>query len=179
MEQKTNQKICPNCHLVNADFVKVCLQCGYAFPKETVREISDSVITDLGNKPSNQSVKKCDNPKAPKKTCPSCGARVYINRAVCPECNYEFEFKGKKSSQNKQTTAKKVEIERTAGIPIKSYLCYLIPMLIWFLVCFFVLPLLYSKIGLWMLIVDFIAFCVAIGLGTFFGYMAEEHHPKR
>jgi len=179
MDSQPNKKICPHCYFTNDDFAKVCIKCGYAFPKESIKELPDSRKMDDDETPSPQTTQKSDNPKAPKKTCPVCGARVYINRAVCPECDHQFEFKRKKTMTNQQPTQHKDEIKRSPGLPIKSYLFYVIVLAIWFSACYFLLPLLYSKIGLWIVVVEFFAFCVSIGVGVLGGTMAEGSYAYR
>lgn len=179
MDSQPNKKICPHCYFANDDFVKVCIKCGYAFPRESIKEIPDSREMDDDETPPQQTTQKCDNPKAPKKTCPVCGARVYINRAVCPECDHHFEFKSKKKPSSQQTTSKTEEIKRSPGMPIKSYLFYLITMAIWFAICFFGLPWLYSKIDLGILIADFVIFIISIFVGMVLGNVTADSYEYR
>ena len=179
MATESNKKVCPQCYFVNEDFAKVCIKCSYTFPAESVKEIPDSKKTANNETPPPKNAQKCDNPNAPKKTCPACGARVYINRAVCPECDHQFEFKSKKPTSKQQSTQHKDEINRSPGIPLKSYISYVAVMAIWFLACYFLLPLLYSKIGLWIIVVDFLLLCISIGVGVLGGTIAEGSYEYR
>ena len=183
METNSNKKTCPNCYFINDDFVRVCMKCGHAFPKESIKADSDSEVIDEVEKEQPKTEKKPENPRAPKKTCPSCGAKVFINKFICPECNHHFEKKGTKTASSAKTHAqpqsKKEEIMRSPGFPIKSYIIHFIFIAIWFAICFFSLPWLHSKIGLGILIVDFIVFFVAIGLGMFFGMISSDSYGYR
>ena len=179
MEPNSNKKICPKCYFANDDFVKVCMKCGHKF-KDT-EDTPDLAETDAvpTKKP------KSDNPKAPKKTCPACGARVYINRMVCDECDHRFEPKGKKAAKPQsglpeQPREKKHEIERAPGLPLASYIWYLIFMAASSLSCFFLIPMMYeTRIGMTALIVEIALFFVAIGLGVLFGYLASMAYGYR
>ena len=179
MENESNKKVCPRCYFVNEDFAKVCVKCSYPFPRDSIKYIPDKNSNESPNNTEEPSAKKCDNPKAPKKTCPSCGAKVYINRAICPECEHQFEFKSKKKTLPQQETSRKDEINRSPGAPIISYLIYLIPISIWSVVCYFLLPSLSSKIGGWAFVVNFVAFCTSIGLGMFIVWLAEDSYGYR
>ena len=179
MEPNSNKKICPKCYFVNDDFVKVCMKCGHTF--QGTEDVSAFVEPD--ETPAKKP--KSDNPKAPKKTCPACGARVYISRMVCDECNHRFEVKGKKTAKpqgarSAQPQEKRHEIERAPSIPLASYIWYLIFMAASSLSCFFLIPMMYeSRIGMMALIVEIALFFVAIGIGVLFGYLASMVYGYR
>lgn len=80
-------KQCPKCGLVCGIKAIRCAQCKHKFSKESMFPAPS---------PSNS------QSNAPKKTCPECGAQVFISRKVCDCCNYTFV---PKSSTAKKTAA--------------------------------------------------------------------------
>jgi len=79
------QKRCPQCGHVNRLAAKVCANCGYRFPPESIRAeetvavpISPAVAARQSGKPIRA------------KTCPDCGTVNELDAKFCPMCGHRF-----------------------------------------------------------------------------------------
>ena len=193
-------KLCPQCQVSVSAHEKVCSQCRYKFPRATVisfeecqeleRQANLSKITG-----SAGASEKSSNPRAPRKTCPSCGEKVLINRYECPHCEYHFPRKAKGTpsgiAEKASTETKEVQTEekpreqyvRAAGAPWKAYIILLITMLVFSAISFLAMSLVHARLGGWwsfaifivLLVLAFIVAMLSIAVaGNCYGYRSKS-----